>query len=544
MKKDGDSYDAIVIGGGAAGCVVAGRLSEDPSLSVLLMEAGGSDRRLACRIPAASAAAVFNRELNWMYETEPDPTRAGKADLWWSGRCLGGGSAINGMMFVRGHRNDYDRWAELGCAGWDYESVLPYFKQLESSQRDPGQWRGQSGPHSVEELRVDSPLTRAWVEAAQQAGIPRSPDLNGEKHEGVDFVQAAQCRGWRESTARAYIWPVKKRANLQVRLKAQATRILFDGSRARGVDYVSGGQSRRALARGAVIVSAGAIGTPKLLQLSGIGDAARLGEFGINSVANLPGVGKNLQEHAGLRYAFEVHGPTLGSQTGPLFNVIQLFHFLFKGKGLLTTPIAHAQAFVRTSPGFRTPNVQVTMAPFHVEISAAGAALSKERIAGGAVGLMRPQSRGEIALRSPEPLAPPLVRYPMLAAEDDVNQLAGACLLARKITQQPAFEKHLARWRQPNEEAFNDNHLEDFIKSEAFPMYHPVGTCRMGIDEGAVVEPNLRVKRVDRLWVIDASIMPTIVTGNTNATVVMIGEKGAELARAALRRQGAPSRHD
>lgn len=540
MKKDGDSYDAIVIGGGAAGCVVAGRLSEDPSLSVLLMEAGGSDRRLACRIPAASAAAVFNRELNWMYETEPDPTRAGKTDLWWSGRCLGGGSAINGMMFVRGHRNDYDRWAELGCAGWDYESVLPYFKRLESSQRDPGQWRGQSGPHSVEELRVDSSLTRAWVKAAQQAGIPRSLDLNGEKHEGVDFVQVAQRQGWRESTAQAYIWPVKKRANLRVRLKAQATRILFDGSRARGVDYVSGGQSGRALARGAVIVSAGAIGAPKLLQLSGIGDAARLGEFGINSVANLPGVGKNLQEHAGLRYAFEVHGPTLGSQTGPLFNVIQLFHFLLNGKGLLTTPIAHAQAFVHTQPGFRTPNVQVTMAPFHVEIGAAGATLSKERVAGGAVGLMQPQSRGEIALRSPDPLAPPVVHYPMLAAEDDVNQLAGACLLARKITQQPAFEKHLARWCQPDEEAFNDNHLEDFVKSEAFPMYHPVGTCRMGIDEGAVVEPNLRVKRIDRLWVIDASIMPTIVTGNTNATVVMIGEKGAELVRAALRQQGAP----
>ena len=516
--------------------MVAARLAEDPSLSVLLVEAGGSDRHPYSRLPAASGAAVFSPKFNWMYAAEPDPTRDGKVDAWWSGRGLGGGSAINGMMFVRGHRNDYDHWSELGCRGWDYDSVLPYFKRMECNRRGGDEWRGTDGPHSVEDLHVDSALTHAWVKAAEQAGIPRSDDLNGAEHEGVDYVQVAQRRGWRESAAQAYLHRAGSRANLRVQLNSRVTRILFEGGRARGIEFFrdGAGQAGQALARAAVILSAGAIATPRLLQLSGIGDAQMLKRSGIAALAHTPGVGRNLQEHAGVRYSFDVNGETLGSVTGPLHNLGQLWQFLFKGKGLLTTPIAHAHAFVRTTEAFKTPNIQLTMAPFHLEIGEDRAVLSKAKIAGGALGLMQTQSRGEISLRSLDPLAPPRIHYPMLDSEEDLEQLVAACRLARRITAQPAFAGHLARWREPADETFAGAQLREFVQQAAFPMYHPVGTCRMGADADAVVTPDLRVRGVDGLWVIDASVMPTLVTGNTNATVLMIGEKGADLVKSAL----------
>ena len=531
-----NEYDVIVVGGGTAGCVVAGRLSEDPSLSVLLVEAGGSDRHPFSRVPAASGAAVYNSRFNWMYEVEPDPTRAGKVDSWWSGLRLGGGSAINGMMFIRGHKDDFDRWSDLGCAGWDYASVLPYFRRMESNRRGEDEWRGSGGPHSVEDLNVHSPLTHAWVKAAQQAGIPRSDDLNGAHHEGVDYVQVAQRKGWRESAATAYLHPLRKRANLRVQLKARVTRILFDGRKARGIEFTrdGGGRPERATARAAVIMCAGAIASPTLLQLSGIGAEPALKRSGIACIAHAPGVGNNLQEHPGVHYSFEVDGDTLGSRTGLLHNLVQLFRFLVNGKGLLTTPIAHAHAFVRTREEHRTPNIQVTMSPFHIDIGENSAALSRQKIAGGAVGLMQTQSRGEVVLRSPDPLDPPRIHYPMLASEDDIEQLADACRVARKITEQPAFAGSLGRWLEPDDGELAGDELRPVVMGRAFPMYHPVGTCRMGNDTGAVVDPELKVRGVDGLWVIDASIMPTLVTGNTNATVVMIGEKGAALVKSAL----------
>ena len=281
-------------------------------------------------------------------------------------------------------------------------------------------------------------------------------------------------------------------------------------------------------------MSAGSIASPELLQLSGIGDAQALRRVGIDSIAHSPGVGKNLQEHTGIRYSFDVNGETLGSRTGPAHNLVQLFRFLVNGKGLLTTPIAHAHAFIRTRAKFRTPNIQVTMAPFHIDIGENSAVLSKERIAGGAVGLMRTRSRGEIGLRSSDPLEPPRIHYPMLDSEEDIEQLIDACRLARKITEQPAFAGYLGRWRHPDDEVFAGNQLREFVKDMAFPMYHPVGTCRMGNDPNSVVDPALKVRGVDGLWVIDASIMPTLVTGNTNATVIMIGERGADLVKSAL----------
>ena len=472
-----------------------------------------------------------------MYEADPDPTRAGKVDTWWSGRCLGGGSAINGMMFIRGQRSDYDHWSELGCDGWDYESVLPYFKRLEYNRRGRDEWRGQEGPQSVEDLHVDSVLTHAWIKASQEAGIPRNHDLNGAGHEGVGFVQVTQRQGWRESTAQAYLRPFGKRTNLHIQLNTRVTRILFTGRRSSGVEFINdrSGRPGKASARAAVIMSAGAIASPKLLQLSGIGDGSVLTRSGITTNAHSPEVGKNLQEHAGVRYSFDVNGETLGSRTGLLHNLIQLFRFLMNGKGLLTTPIAHAHAFVRTRDKFKTPNIQVTMAPFHIEMGEHSAAISKQQIAGGAVGLMQTRSRGEISLRSPDPLAPPRIHYSMLDSEDDIEQLIDACRLARKITEQPAFAGYLARWRHPDDEVFAGDQLREFVKDTAFPMYHPVGTCRMGKDLDSVVDPGLKVRGVDGLWVIDASIMPTLVTGNTNATVIMIGEKGADMVRAALK---------
>ena len=512
-------------------------MSEDPSLSVLLVEAGGSDRHLFSRVPAASGSAVFSPRFNWMYEVEPDPTRAGKVDTWWSGLCLGGGSAINGMMFIRGHRDDYDRWSDLGCAGWDYASVLPYFRRMEYNRRGRDEWRGCQGPHSVEDLNVHSPLTHAWVKAAQQAGIRRSDDLNGAHHEGVDYVQVAQRKGWRESTATAYLHPLRKRANLRVQLNTRVTRVLFDGRKAGGIEFIRDGGDRpgRATARAAVIMCAGAIASPKLLQLSGIGAEPALKRSGIACITHSPGVGKNLQEHPGVHYSFEVDGDTLGSRTGPLHNLVQLFTVPRQREGIAdNTDCPRPRVRIRTREELRTPNIQVTMAPFHIEIGENNAALSRQKIAGGAVGLMQTRSRGEVVLRSPDPLDPPRIHYPLLTSEDDIEQLVDACRIARKITEQPAFAGALRRWLEPAHEVFAGDGLRQFVKEMAFPMYHPVGTCRMGNDTDAVVDPELRVRGVDGLWVIDASVMPTLVTGNTNATVVMIGEKGADLVRNAL----------
>lgn len=529
------NFDLIVIGGGTAGCVLANRLSENGKHSVLLLEGGRSDKHPFTRIPVANVMAVQNPEFDRCYRLEPDPSRGGREEHWAAARVLGGGSAINGMMFIRGHRGDYDRWAQQGATGWDYQGVLPYFRRAEHNTRGGDDYRGANGPQSVDDARIEHPLTAAWIAAAQEAGIPRAADLNGELAEGVDRVQVSQRKGWRHTTAAAHIWPAKNRANLKLELQAEVTRILFKDGRAVGVEYRQHGQTLRAEARRGVVLSAGAMTTPKLLMLSGIGPQAHLREFGIEVVADLPGVGANLQDHAGVHLVAEVDQPTLNAPRTALGGIGQALSFFLRGRGALTSSIGHAQAFVRTRPDLAQPNIQIIMLPMAFELDAKGAIkLCDAPSISQMVAANHPRSRGSIRLRSASAEDKPRIQLSLLGDEQDVTDLAEGLTLARRIFEQPALRRHITREVRPGSAAVGQEALKAYVHNAGMCMYHPSGTCKMGQDEMSVVDPQLRVRGVAGLWVADASVMPSITAGNINATVLMIGEKAADLIEAEL----------
>ena len=525
------SYDIIVIGGGSAGCALANRLSEQQNRSVLLLEAGRSDKHLFSRIPAASPLAVTSPKFNWMYEIEPDASRNNKVEMWPAGRCLGGGSAINGMMFIRSHPWDFNHWRDLGNPGWAYEDVLPFFKRMENNERGGNDFRGVNGPQNVSEVRCPISITDVWLKAVEQAGFQRSPDLNGEFPEGADFCQVLQLNGLRHSTGHAYIWPIKQRSNLDVKLNAEVERIVTENGRATAVEYSQGGERLIASANAGVVLSAGSIASPKLLMLSGIGDGNHLKEKGIDTVLDLPGVGRNLQEHPAINIDIRVNARTLSSDQGLLRNIVHGLNFIFRRRGPLTTPIAHAHALVHTRPNLEAPNIQIILTPFSFDTKAEKIEISKNPDMGFAVGLMRPRARGQIQLRSASSQDKPLIRHQLLGNADDVNELLEGFQLARKIIQQDIFKPHLVEELFPGKHVNSDAELEAITRDQAFPMYHPIGTCKMGNDDLAVVDHNLKVKGMDNLWVADASIMPTLPSGNTNATVIMIGEKASDLIK-------------
>jgi choline dehydrogenase len=530
-------FDLIVIGGGSAGAVLASRLSEDDRHSVLMLEAGRSDKHPFTRVPALNIAAVQNPAFDWCYKTEPDPSRAGRVDHWAAGKVLGGGSAINGMMFIRGHRHDYDSWAmEHGCTGWDHASVLPYFRRLESSSRGASEWRGGEGPLSVDEVRIAHPLTQAWVAAARNAGIPHCDDLNGQTAEGVDAVQVSQRKGWRGSTSAEYLWPVAgKRTNLKMELNAQVSRILVENGRAVGVEFKQGGVSKTVHARRGVVLSAGAMGSPKLLMLSGIGPNEHLRKLGIEVKADLPGVGRNLQDHVGTHYAVAVDQRTMNSDRNPLRMLMHAANFFARGRGPMSTPIGHAQAFVRTRAGLPAPNLQLIMAPLAFELDANGKIkLCDEPAISQMVAVNRPKSRGTITLRSADPGDAPVISHALLGDDDDLNQLAEGLALARRIVEQAPLAAHVKHERPPFPQLKTHQELREFARAASMCMYHPAGTCRMGNDAMSVVDPQLRVRGVQGLWVADASVIPALPAGNINATVVMIGEKAADHVKATL----------
>lgn len=523
--------DIIVVGGGSAGAAVANRLSEDGNLDVTLIEAGGSDRHPFVRVPAGSSLAIASEKLNWMYEVQPDQSRDQRVDYWPAGKVLGGGSSINGMMFVRGHREDYDAWAEGGATGWDYANVLPYFRRLESNESGPNEFRGNDGPQSVSNVRVPHQLTDAWHEACINAGIQRNEDLNGSSQEGVGYCQASQRGGWRHSTATAYIWPVRGRKNLHLLLNTVVHRILMDGSRAVGVELADG---KQILANRGVVVSAGAIGTPKLLMASGVGPKAQLEDLGIETAVDNSNVGQNLQEHAAVLMSWHVKIESLGSSMNPLKNLMHGLNFVFRGRGPLSTPIGHAHAFVRTTAAKKLPNVQIIMSPFSYDFNEKGATLYSKPSVGIAVGLARADTRGAVALRSADPADRPVIDYQLLGSANEVRQLIDGCRIARSIVEQEPFRSLVIDERMPGADHESDEQLEAFIRSASFPMYHVCGTCRMGSDKDAVTSPTLQVHGSQSLWVVDASVIPSIPAGNINATVIMIGEKGADHIKNAL----------
>ena len=526
-----ENWDYIVVGGGSAGCVLASRLSEDPSKRILLLDAGRNDRHLYTRVPAGQMYAFPRPDMNWLYMSEPDPSRGDRIDIWPAGKIIGGGSAINGMMYVRGHRSDYDHWAALGNEGWSYEDVLPHFRNIESSEVGDAGSRGFKGPLSVSKVPISNPLNQAFIEAAQEAGIPFNPDLNGDSQEGVGICQASQKRGWRHSTAQAFLAPARQRKNLTVQLGARVDRIILEQGRARGVQYQLDGRSLSASADKGVVLSAGAIASPKLLMLSGIGSATQLARQGIECQVDLPGVGQNLLEHPVVRMSFHVrNASTLTSDlNNPLRSLKHGLDYIFRGRGALATCIGHAQALASTREGLDAPNAQIIFAPLSYDLTDEGPKPYRKPAVGVGIGLCRIQSQGEIQLRSADPDAPPLIKYSLLDNPDDVAQLREAMLLTRKIFAAPAMSNYVVDERLPGKELDDDEQLEKYIRESSGLMFHPCGSCKMGADDMAVVDNKLKVKGVDGLWVADASIFPTIPAGNINATCIMVGEKAATL---------------
>jgi choline dehydrogenase len=524
-----------VVGGGSAGLACAARLAEG-GLRVLLVEAGASHRDLRIAVPALMSGMVQQPAFDWCYFAEPDPSVGGRPDVWPAGKRLGGGSAINGMMFIRGHPWDYDHWAELGAAGWDYASVLPYFRRLENNERGADEWRGAGGPIAVSEVRSQYEITGEWIDAAEEAGIPRSKDLNGEVAEGVDRIQLSQRNGLRCSTAHGYLR--RKPASLEILLEAQVLKIEIADGRATGVTIRRGGEVRTLTARHGVVLSAGALNSPRLLQLSGIGPGHALQEHGLDVVRDLPGVGENLQEHPGCHLVNAVAAHTLNDAAKGLAGLGEVLKLAFARSGALTTGIGHAQAFVKSREGLPAPNLQLAFSAFAFEITPKGnLALAKSSAVSTFVAVTRPQSRGRVSLRSASPAAPPLIEHRLLGAEDDAQQLVEGLEIARKIMAQPAIAPHVTSEIRPGTGADSRETLRGYVGAATIPMFHPVGTAKMGRadDPLAVVGADCAVRGLAGLWVVDASIMPTIPQGNTNATAIMIGERASDLILAAVK---------
>jgi choline dehydrogenase len=524
-------YDYIIIGAGSAGCVLANRLSEDPNTKVLLLEAGGPDKQKEIHIPLAFSK-LFKTACDWAYYTEPEAALENRSLYWPRGKVLGGSSSINAMIYIRGHRSDYDGWRDQGNPGWGYEDVLPYFKKAENQERGASEYHGASGPLRVSDLRCVNPLSEAFIAAGEEAGYPRNPDFNGESQEGFGFYQVTQSNGKRHSAAAAFLRPAMSRPNLTVRTEAQVFGIYFEGRRAAIVSFQHGGHSTQERAEREIILCAGAIGSPQLLMLSGVGPAAHLRAFDIPVVCDLPGVGQNLQDHPCCGVVFECAQPVSLASAESLGNLMR--YLCFK-KGPLTSNVAEAGAFLRTSPDCKFPDLQFHFgAGYFVEHGFQ--TYDGHAFAFGPT-LLHPYSRGEIRLRSSNPLDSPAIRANYFSDPHDMDVMLEGVKLSRELAGTKAFAPYRKREMHPGPEAKDDQALRRHIRTFVETLYHPVGTCKMGKDDSAIVDSELRVHGVEGLRVVDASIMPTVVGGNTNAPTIMIAEKAAEMIR-----NGSPAR--
>ena len=524
-----DSFDFVVIGAGAAGCVLANRLTASGRHSVLLLEAGGKDSNPWIHIPLGYGKLFTNPKVNWLYTCEPEAATGNRRIAQPRGKVLGGSSSINGLLYIRGQREDYDCWRDLGNAGWGYADVLPYFRKSEDQQRGADEYHGVAGPLSVSDPSEPHPLCDAYLAAADECGYRRNPDFNGATQEGFGYNQWTLRKGFRSSAATGYLRPARRRGNLTVITRAHATRILFSGKRATGVEYLRAGNPGSATARREVIVAGGSFNSPQLLQLSGVGPAALLQGFGIRVVADLPGVGMNLQDHYTGRMIYECTGAfTLNDVVGSFWKgLAAALRYAFLRKGPLTMGASYVTGFVRTDPLAATPDIQTSITLFSAD--KAGDRLHDFSGFSLAARLLRPESRGSVLIQSTDPLQPPAIRPNYLAAEKDCAVLLAGMKVTRRLAATAAMRRYIVREHDPGSSCTSDADLLDFLRLRGGIAYHPVSTCKMGNDAAAVVDDRLRVRGLDGLRVVDASIMPTLVSGNTHAPTIMIAEKGADM---------------
>jgi choline dehydrogenase-like flavoprotein len=530
-----DTFDFVVVGAGSGGCAVAGRLSEDAATSVALLDAGGKNDNWVVTTPFALVLMVAGNVNNWAFNTVPQKGLNGRIGYQPRGKGLGGSSAINAMVYIRGHRSDYDQWAALGNPGWSFNDVLPYFKRSENNADFGGDYHGKSGPLTVNKSRSRNPVQQIFLQAAQEAQFRLREDFNADEHEGLGIYQLTQTNGERCSAARAYIHPyMKTRANLRVETGAYATRILFEGKRAVGVEYRQGKELKQLRARREVIVSSGAFQTPQLLMLSGVGDSTALGKHGIQGVHHLPGVGQNLQDHPDFVFGYLSDNPNFnGISLKQLPRLLRAIGQYRRDRtGPMTSNFAECGGFLKTRPDLDIPDIQLhfgmAMADDHGRKRHGGTGFSCH------VCLLRPKSRGSVALAGPDPMQAPLIDPNFLGEEEDLEAMVAGFKTTRRLMETPAL-RALQQKDVFTADVKTDDDIRNILRARVDTVYHPVGTCRMGTDPMAVVDPKLRVHGLEGLRVVDASIMPTLIGGNTNAPTIMIGEKAADMIRAEMR---------
>ena len=539
------TFDYVIVGGGSAGCVLARRLTEDPNIRVCLLEAGGQGRSVLIRMMLAGALNIQNTILgkkvninNWAFDSVPQPGLNGRISYQPRGKALGGSSAINASLYVRGQKEDYDTWAELGNEGWDWDSCLPYFRKSENNVRGASEAHGDLGPLQVNDQQDPRAITDDFIEAATRLQHRRTDDFNGGDQEGVGKFQVTQFHdadknGERCSAAAGYLFPVMNRPNLTVITHAQVRRLLIEGKRATGVLYQHKNQNHEVMASREVLVCAGALKTPQVLQLSGIGNGEELTQHGIKVLHDLPGVGQNLQDHLDFSISFKTHGQeTLGFSAKGIWDVnVHLARWFRHGKSMAASPVAEGAAFLKTSPNLDRPDIQLhfmsTIVDDHLRKLYWGHGFSCH------ICKLRPDSRGAVSLTSADPLAAPLIDPAFLKDPRDLETMLRGVRITREIMTADPLGPHIASELYDTDKAVTDADWEQHIRDRADTIYHPVGTCKMGVDEMAVVDPELRVIGMEGLRVVDASVMPNLISGNTNAPTMMIAEKAADLIKTA-----------